>query len=654
MNGKYGKHSSVINSATNASAIILVIFVSAIGIFFNTYVLSNNTYATSSTLELTISDSKVNVDIGTLSSTGTFKKSAVTTVSAKTNNATGYTLSIAATSTDTNPSALKNTEDSSIVLNSIEEAVDEDDFSALTPASNITNKWGYYFIRHGQVAANTTHTFSPAPTASGTEIEKTNVANPTTANEYDLAIGARIDSTVRIGSYANTYIVQLVGNAIPYTIIYNDSTVSNMPVDVSTVSATEAINISSVTPTRDGYTFAGWCSIPPRNNAGNDTCTGGTTYSAGQQVNLDQTSSTNNYNLYAMWTLNTPVNDNIYMQNVASWAGNLRIGQEVTAVDIRDGKTYTVARLCMNTSGCTAGDEDTNNTNSRLWMTQNLDLVLGPTGVATLTSNDSDINNDLGTTMGYTTSNGVITWTPSGGSMGTPATITGTLVGGNNASMISGWTNTQVYPHQAEGGNRYVYTSGDSNTDNLWGSRWDCIVAGHTDAECSHYHIGNYYNWSASVASNDTTAYSDGADGMPYLVAPNSICPKGWRLPKGLTGSDQNNDNQITEFNRLAIAYGITTGRTVTLSPNTTTGLWENVGWATNGFNNFRTSPLYFVRSGIVDGAALYYYGTAGYLWSSTARSGSIGYYLTFYSGELHPAGQNNRYYGFPVRCVAR
>ncbi len=655
---------------------VMIISIMLITFLVSVYVNTNNSYAASSTLELTISDSGVNVDVGTLSTSGVFKKSDVSTVSVKTNNATGYTLSIAA-SDSTYPQSLKNTSaptDTSLMLSSIESNVDESDFSAITPVEGTVNRWGYYFIRHDSVAANATNTFSPAPTTAGSIIETTNVANPTTANEYDLAIGARIDSTVRIGSYANTYVVQLVGNAIPYTIIYNDNTVSNMPVDVSTTSASENINISSVVPVRDGYTFAGWCSVKPNSVAGVDTCTG-TTYTAGQQVSLNQQSDTNNFNLYAMWTLNTPVNDGIYMQNVATWAGSLGINQEVTAVDIRDGKTYTVARLCMDTTdpstNCVTGTLDSSNTYSTLWMTQNIDIVLGATGVRTLTSNDSDINTDLGSTMGYSTANGVITWTPSGSSMDVPATLnSGDPAAGNNANFVTGWggvgnnNSSHTIAAQAEGGEQYVYTSGSSSNDSIQGSRWACIAADHTDAECKHYHIGNYYNWSAAVASNDTGAwgdsYSDGSNAMPYFQAANSICPKGWRLPKGLSGDDASDDNDITEFNRLALAYGITTGRTVQMvddAASSSTGRWINVDFTTGGFNSWRTAPLYFVRSGSVGGAALNGYATNGYLWSSTARSGSIAFLLSFYLGELYglyPASQNNRGGGFPVRCVLR
>ncbi|MBR2855451.1 hypothetical protein IKE99_00705, partial [Candidatus Saccharibacteria bacterium] len=92
-------------------------------------------------------------------------------------------------------------------------------------------------------------------------------------------------------------------------------------------------------------------------------------------------------------------------------------------------------------------------------------------------------------------------------------------------------------------------------------------------------------------------------------------------------------------------------------------GKWVNTEWATDGFNKFRSTstnakgyeaPLYFVRSGYLVGTTLFYYGAIGYLWSSTSQYTTFAYYLEFGSGEFYPATQDARYYGFPVRCVAR
>ena len=300
-------------------------------------------------------------------------------------------------------------------------------------------------------------------------------------------------------------------------------------------------------------------------------------------------------------------------------------------------------------------------------MTQNLDFIIGPSGVARLKSTDSDINIDLGSTQGYSTSGGVITWSPGSISetLYRPAVITNHS-NGNPSGSVSGWTNDNAHPYQAEGGDYYVYTSGvaptsGDNIDTLYASLNDCISANHTEEECRHYHIGNYYNWNAAVAVQDSSSYTS-----DLYVMPNSICPKGWRLPNGLTGT--NGNEIITEFNQLGLANGITEGITTKHDQAAGSGQGVNTGWVTEnsvfvGLNRFRSTstnaagyqaPMYFVRSGYLSGTTLYNYGTYGHLWSSTSQYTTIAYYLDFSSTEFYPAHQDGRRYGFPVRCVAR
>ena len=87
-----------------------------------------------------------------------------------------------------------------------------------------------------------------------------------------------MDSTVKPGAYTNTFNVILVGNVVNYSITYNDTVVSNMPVDVlGTADSSGSVTISSITPTRDGYTFTGWCDQAPTITSNVYTCDG-TTY----------------------------------------------------------------------------------------------------------------------------------------------------------------------------------------------------------------------------------------------------------------------------------------------------------------------------------------------------------------------------------------
>ena len=83
---------------------------------------SNNgeAYATASTLTLTIDNATISTAVAPTSSSGIFKKAPASTVTASTNNATGYTLSISApTSAGSDYDKLINTTDNTAKLNSI-------------------------------------------------------------------------------------------------------------------------------------------------------------------------------------------------------------------------------------------------------------------------------------------------------------------------------------------------------------------------------------------------------------------------------------------------------------------------------------------------------------------------------------------------------
>ena len=339
------------------------------------------------------------------------------------------------------------------------------------------------------------------------------------------------------------------------------------------------------------------------------------------------------------------------MQDVQYWGGNLAVGEEKTVTDGRDGKTYTVARLCTNYDG-------DNCTTSQLWMTQNLDLQIGGTyngNPIELTSENTNLTTAYaqdGTTLlnGYSVDSdtGVITWTPAGNATvtGTPATISDFSYSNSATNVVSGWANNNYAPYQAEGqlngSDVYIYNSGTTAYDTIYGTLSDCTNAGHTAAECAHYKIGNYYNFTAANAMNDSSAFA-----AQYTVMPNSICPKGWRLPKGITEGG----TVISEFNKMLKAQGVTNGEDLAGSTNT--------GYTANGFNMIRTTgahgdPLYFVRSGHVSSTTLYYAQSAGDYWSSTVTApGTNGYYLNFYSSGVSPANQDYRRGGRSVRCVA-
>ena len=127
---------------------------------------------------------------------------------------------------------------------------------------------------------------------------------------------------------------------------------------------------------------------------------------------------------------------------------------------------------------------------------------------------------------------------------------------------------------------------------------------------------GVLYNWYAATAGTGTYS-TDGAN------APSSICPKGWRLPTG--GSSG-------EFRYL----------------------YDTAGYNSSSLIQKSTGGPAFVLSGYRNGGSTFGQGDFGHYWSSTARSASIAYRLNLDSSNVTPAGSNNKYYGFSVRCIAQ
>lgn len=248
---------------------------------------------------------------------------------------------------------------------------------------------------------------------------------------------------------------------------------------------------------------------------------------------------------------------------------------QVTLKDARDNKYYIVRKLA----------------DGNCWMAQNLDLEVGG---MTLTSEDTDLNSK-------TSWDGAI------------------QVAAGASWNAYDYDNAYYYgPKTTQTGDDY-YTNGQSLTT------WTGEFPSNLEPTPS-YLAGNYYTWAAATAGSVDSSYSGTSK-----EAPDSICPKGWKLPsaagaKSWTGL-------------VTTAYGV---------PNSAAGSTAIL-----------RAPISFVRAG--------YYHYAGYMdqrgawarfWSATARAAT--------GGEAHaactnldsvsPQNVNGAYvgYGFNVRCVAR
>ena len=246
--------------------------------------------------------------------------------------------------------------------------------------------------------------------------------------------------------------------------------------------------------------------------------------------------------------------------------------------DNRDNKIYWISKL----------------QDDRIWMTQNLDFDIDAN--TTLNSNTTDLNvaYDSGTGQyteyndGYIESNGIIYWTPV--SSATTIDFEGTTV--------TGWQNNSTEPYSA------------NKTD---------------DTETGRASLGNYYNWTAAIASNVSSSLTQETLSDTTKNPQNSICPKGWRLPT-ISNQSETVAGSTNEFARLKLLYSS---------------------------NDWRTSPLYFALSGAVNDTfgALNLY---GFYWSSTVSTASSVYQMYFDSSTVYPSRDYYRNRGYSIRCIAR
>ena len=134
---------------------------------------------------------------------------------------------------------------------------------------------------------------------------------------------------------------------------------------------------------------------------------------------------------------------------------------------------------------------------------------------------------------------------------------------------------------------------------------------------------GNLYNWYAATATTGTTS-------IVSSDAPESICPKGWRLPTLLKG-DWN-------YASLMGAYGKPTS-------NVTDG--NAITWS-------QGAPLYIALSGAYAAASYEQGGYAAYLWMSRGSRQNTADYLRFQAnnGVFYPQADGDKSFGLSVRCI--
>ena len=294
--GYYGR-----NKRTVANSFVWLFVLSIINTVY-----SFISIATTSSISLTINDT-VSLDI-IASTEGSFSSSdtASSNLSVLTNHGTGYTLGIRASASS---NSLINSVDNTKTIPSIMARVSPTDFADDANKTTYNNTYGYRPSKYH--SSNNTY-FLPTPTntESSDILDATTSANASIANNYNISLGARIDTTLAPGSYTNTFVITVIANPTPYSITYESNTtdtVTDMPTNVVNNSTYgETVNLSNGVPVRSNYNFAGWCTVQTVDDA---SCSGTQYNPNGDGTNLswslDQTAASNQLTLYAMWAGNT-------------------------------------------------------------------------------------------------------------------------------------------------------------------------------------------------------------------------------------------------------------------------------------------------------------------------------------------------------------
>ena len=288
---------------TGISAAILLFLFSALSVFpltHNDESAEATANPSTTTLAITSASNVATANLDVRSSSGTFaSSSSAVAFSVITDNITGYSLSISGTDTT---GKLVNTTIGMASLDSIESSASYSEFSGSSNTS-YNGKWGIQPSMYNSVSNSN---YLPAPTTDSITMDTTEGPN-TSAKTYSIGLGARADYNTPSGTYTNTFVVQAVGRPVMYAINYldntGDDTVADLP-DTDSSSTSTAVNftLDSNSPTRDGYTFIGWCDGTVDHTSYPSTCDGDTYMPGSTYIFDDPSAATPNIaNFYAMW-----------------------------------------------------------------------------------------------------------------------------------------------------------------------------------------------------------------------------------------------------------------------------------------------------------------------------------------------------------------
>ena len=479
-------------------------------------------------------------------------------VFASTNSKYGYTLSMEVKKTYLEapyPDADTGITDKIQAMTFVEGGISTNDFRNST-SEGVLNHWGVAVDGAGFNPINETATIKT--TASTALRDKTTIS-----------VGAKVDSNAKVGTYSTTINFALVPNI---------------------VIKPEGVSGGDVAQASAGY------------GAGFEGGTLGRSYEVyyhdvlEKSIYIKDTEAPNGYRALEDGEITDGKGLYFAMQDMDPiiCARVTKVPSEIQVIDLRDGKTYWIAKLA----------------DGKCWMTQNLDLDLVAGEV--FTPDDTDVKQN---------------WSPRYSTKNFDSLFASYM----DSSV---WTSGMNFANSVDFGDWYWIGNWERDGVSTWYSgttnnymnaeKGDPSKFQHEtpyDGNGEHGHVGNYYNWAAAMATDVNRPYNE----KEYGEMDTSICPKGWRLPRQGTDKDKDRNDYIA----LKRAYSIP------------------------GSDKILTAaPMYFVRGGYFD-SSLYSPGYGGYYWVDYDY-GDNGFALEFTGSETAVTYNLGKQYYASIRCIAR
>lgn len=500
-----------------------------------------------------------------------------------------------------------------------------------TPAALDTNSWGFavpgltnfdpvYVDSNGNSSdgstgqtLNASNRFAAVPLRSQEALISQTDSPNEVGVETDVYYGANATTSLLAGMYQGSVIYSIVAEGSNN--IYGDASIS--PNATTTLTGGETVTIgtslfasnvsaSDVTVTIGGQACVVTGASNPDGAGLTITCTTPNLGALGDyDVIIQIPKYDKTYILTGGYHIYKPINQVTTMQEFTQYncsqltkpaaldaSGNVvktTAASEKTLQDIRDGYSYRIRRLA----------------DGNCWMTGNLRLSF------------ADVNGD-----------GVVGVKHSDGTTETQMTK-------SNTDLNSKDTYVPIRASQTSGGTSWTAgtdpTAAEANTDRslTTGNQTIAVkLADGTNLNDDQY-IGTYYGWYTATAGSGT--YSLNTDNT---LATDSICPKGWELPRN-TGDKSWNNLIITTYKLI-----------------TTQGDQGNV----TANDKLHQNPFSLPYSGDVSyqSGAVVHQGSLGSFWSAAAVSAVRAHHLSFNGTYTWPQGAPYKTFGYSVRCVLR